>query len=109
MKRLTQIHLEHNDDIDNAVERFGDHEGMSHAKVLRWLEQFPDEELALAIEVVRSIRYYGSANVRAMTKQLFQIVTAELQDRELARAVFVAVGRTGAGSGVVVRVLRELV
>src|SRR5258706_13809717 len=103
MKRMTRIQAEFSDEIDEAVDRFGDHENMSPANVLRWLEQFADDDLQLAIEVVKEVRYYNSANIRTMTKRLFEIVIEELADRGLTKAVFVAVGRSGAGSAIVVR------
>src|SRR5687767_14373923 len=109
MKRMTRIQAEFSDEIDEAVDRFGDHEGMSQAKLLRWLDQFEDDDLPLAIEVLRAVQYYNSANIRAMTKRLCEIVLAELSDRNLPTAFFVAVGRTGAGSATVIRVLRELI
>src|ERR1700756_388020 len=109
MRRTTQIQIEFTDEIEEAVERFGDHEGMNQARLLRWLDQFADDELPLAIQITQAVQYYDSANIRSMTKQLFQIITAELADRHLATALFVAVGSTGSGSATVVRVLRELI
>ena len=82
---------------------------MSEARLLRWLDQFSDAALPMAIDVVRAVRYFDSANIRAMTKQLFQIIEAELTDKGLTSAVFIAVGNPGSGSATVIRVLRELV
>jgi hypothetical protein len=109
MQRKTLIHAEYSDEVEEAIERFGDHEAMSQARLLRWLDQFSDEAMPLAIEVVKAVRYYGTANIRAMTKQLFQMITAEFASKGLTSAVFVAVGGSGSGSATVIRVLRELV
>ncbi len=108
MSRTAQIQAKYSDEIDEAADQFGDHEGMNAGRILRWLSQFADEDLPLAIEVLEAIRYLASSNIRAMTKQLFKMIEAELRDRELATAVFVAVGSTASGSAIVVRVLRDL-
>lgn len=109
MRRTTRIHLEYNDAIEWAVDEFGDHEGLREARVLRWLEQFDDADLPLAIEVIRAVKYFGAANIRSMTKQLFRMTVDEFAARGLGSAVFVAAGRSGSGAAPVVRVLRELV
>jgi len=109
MQRKKNIQIEFQEAIEEATERFGDHEDMNEARVVRWLEQFPDEDLPLAIETIRAIKYVNGLNIRTLTKQLFQMVTAELSSRGYRRAAFVAVGNVGSGSGTVARVLRDLV
>lgn len=109
MRRTTQIRLEFSDAIDRAVDDFGDHEGMTEARLLRWLDQFADDDLQLAVDVIKAVRYFDTANIRAMTKQLYRMIVAELADRGFNSAVFVAVGGSGSGSATVVRALRELV
>lgn len=109
MKRTTQIQTDYKDDVDLALERFGDHEDMSEARVLRWLAQFPDEDLTLAVHVIRSVRYFNGLNVRSMTRDLFQIAADELRKRGHRRLGFIAVGSPGSGSSIVARVLRDLV
>lgn len=109
MRRTTRIQLEFSDAIERAVDDFGDHEGMTEARLLRWLDQFADEDLGLAIEVVKAVRYFDTANIRSMTKKLYRMITAELADRGFTSAVFVAAGGSGSGSATVVRALRELV
>jgi len=109
MRRTTRIHLEYSDEVAQAVDEFGDHEGIREARVLRWLEQFADDDLPLAIDLIRSVKYFGAANIRSMTKQLFRMTTDELVERGYRSAVFVAAGRSGSGAAPVVRVLRELV
>src|ERR1700682_5675192 len=108
MRRTTSIEVQFGDEIDEAGDRFGDHEGLNQARLLRWLDQFADADLTLAIEAIKAVRYYDSAKIRAMTKQLFRIIVAELDERGLSTAVFVAVGNAGSGSATVVRGLREL-
>ena len=107
MKRATRILTDHQDDVVDALDRFGDHEDMSEARIVKWLEQFRDPDIPLATQVVRAIRYLNAANLRAMTKQLFQIAIDELNDRGYEQAVFVPVGDAGSGSSTVARVLRE--
>jgi hypothetical protein len=109
MQRTAKIHLQFSEEIDEALERFGDHEGMSLTRLLRWLDQFDDDDLGLAVETINAVQYYDSANIRSMTKLLFRIVSDELAERNLNTALFVAVGSGGSGSSTVVRVLRDLI
>ena len=109
MKRATRILTKHQDDVTAALDRFGDHEDMSEARVVRWLEQFRDSDIALAVQIVRAVRYLNAANLRAMTKQFFQIAIDELRDQGHERVVFLPVGDAGSGSSTVARVLRERV
>ena len=109
MPRTTQIESEFAESIEHAVHRFGDHEDMTAGRVVRWLEQFDDADLPLAIQIIRAVHYFNGINIRTMTKQLFDISVDELNRRRLNRAAFVAVGSLGAGSGTVARVLRDAV
>jgi len=109
MNRTTKIGIDFHSDIEQAKERFGDHEDMSEARIIRWLQQFQTKDLQLAAEVIRSVRYINGLNIRTMTKQLFQIAVDELNERGCDRAAFVPVGDHGSGSGMVARVLRDLV
>jgi hypothetical protein len=109
MKRTTKILTDYQDDVDRALERFGDHEDMSEARVLRWLEQFPDEDLPLAVQVIRSVKYFSRLHVRSMTSDLFHIAVGEMKKRGYKRLCFVAVDKPGSGASIVARVLRESV
>jgi hypothetical protein len=109
MNRRGRIEIDFDDDIEQALERFGDHEDMSRARVVRWLEQFPDRDLPLAVEVIREIKYFNGLNIRTMTRHLFAIINDEMVRLELEKGAFIAVGSLGAGSGHVARVLRDLV
>ncbi len=108
MRRTTKIQAEFADEIEQATYRFGDHEDMGGGRVVKWLEQFADDDLPLALRVIQTVRYYNGLNIRAMTRQLFEITTEELNGRRLEQGVFVAVGSLGSGSGTIARVLREL-
>lgn len=109
MSRTTRIGTDYHTDINDAVERFADHEDMSEVRVLRWLEQFPDEDLTLAVQVIRSVKYVNRLNVRSMTKDLFHMTVDELKKRRFKRISFVAVDKPGSGASIVARVLRESV
>src|SRR4030095_2543773 len=107
MERTTKIQLDYSEQVGEAAERFGDHEGVNEARILRWLAQFADDHLSLAIDVLAAVRYFASSNIRSMTRQLFQIVRDELAARRLRCAAFVAVGSPASGSATVLRVLRD--
>jgi len=109
MSRTATIAADYADDIEDAADRFGDHEDMTPGRVVRWLAQFEDADLPLAAHVLRSVLYINATNIRAMTRQLFEMAIAEFALRGIARAAFVAVGSLGAGSGTVARVLRDAI
>jgi hypothetical protein len=109
MKRTTKIKLTYTKGVDLAVERFSDHEDMSEARMLRWLEQFSDADLPLVMRVIASVKYYNRLNLRTMTRQLFTIVSEEMREKGYQHVVFVAVGDAGAGSAFVARILRDLI
>src|SRR6266513_2760171 len=102
MPRLTAIEAEYSQEIGDAASRFGDHEDMSRARVLSWMSQFSDPHLSLASKVLKSVKYYGTANIRAMTRELALMVLHEFGN-DPARIVFVPIGYAGSGSGIVAR------
>jgi hypothetical protein len=109
MERTTVIRTRHHEAVEGALARFGDHEGMNEARVLRWLEQFPDDALPLAAKMLGAIRYFTGLNLRAMTKDLFSTAVDELTAAGHHRLAFAPVGEAGSGAGVVARVLRDLI
>jgi len=107
MTRATIVHAEHGRHIEDAVDRFGDHEGMTQGHVLKWLLQFEDNDLPLAVKILETIMYLNAINIRAMTSALFDMVVARMAAEGLMRAAFVAVGSAASGSGNVARALRD--
>jgi hypothetical protein len=107
MTNPATIQANHADEIDEARDRFGDHEDMSTGRVLGWLAQFNEDDVPLGIDIIKAIRYVNGVNIRTMTGQLFDIAAAELQQRDLHHAAFIAVGGAGSGSGIVARALRD--
>jgi hypothetical protein len=106
--QAAKIDAQHTDAVDDALDRFGDHEGVTRGRILRWLSQFADEDVALAVKSLEHVRYYDAARVRAMTRQLVRIVRDEFRRTESRRIVFVPVGDVGSSAGVVARVLSDL-
>jgi hypothetical protein len=107
MERITRIQIDHGEDINQAVRTWADHENMNEARLIRWLEQFSDAHLPLAIRLIRNVIYYGAANIRGMTRELFTMAVADLTAQGLTRIAFVPVGEAGSGSATVARLLRE--
>ncbi len=108
MPNLTAIEAKYSQDIQDAAQRFGDHEDMSPGRVLKWMGQFVKKHLPLARKVLLGTRYYGSANIRAMTRELVISVLQNFPKIDRQRIVFVPVGRPGSSSAIIARVLREL-
>jgi len=92
-----------------AAERFGDHERMSEAHVLRWLCQFDDEHIPLALRLLDRIRYYNTLNIRTRCKQLVEVVSDELPVARYPSIAIVPVGGPGSGATVMARIIRDVV
>lgn len=108
MPRLDRIDAEYNPELDEAAARFGDHEGMTRGRILRWLGQFADEHLPLAATLLGEIRYYGAGNIRAMVGQLVAMVRARFPHVAPARIWFVPAGDVGSSAGIMARALRDI-
>ena len=107
MTRLNQIEAAHGAAIASAKDRFGDHEDMSAGVILGWLEQFHDDDLPLALEVLEDVRYINATNLREMTRQIRDMAIADFGG-EHRRIVFVPIGSPGSGSNYLMRVLAAL-
>src|SRR5947209_11950041 len=108
MSRLTAIEAQYSEEIAEAADRFGDHEDLSPGRILKWMGQFADDHLQLASKVLIKIKYYGSSNIRAMTRELALIVLQNLKGTDRKQIFFVPVGQPGSSSTIIARVLREL-
>lgn len=109
MSRVTRIDAAYGDHVRVAAERFGDHEDMSPGHVLRWLSQFDDEHIPLALRLLERIRYYNTLNIRTLCKHLVGMVGAELPGTQYPSMAIVPVGGPGSGAMVVARIIREVV
>ncbi|HKH49151.1 MAG TPA: hypothetical protein VKM72_31170 [Thermoanaerobaculia bacterium] len=105
---MTTIQATYRKEIDRAVESWSDHEGMSAAQVVGWLEQFEDSRIPLALSVIKKVKYLNAANIRGMAKQLIDIIRVELEDRGFNAIGFVPVGDAGSGSGTVARAIKDI-
>src|SRR5262245_23072402 len=103
-----QISEGHGAEVDAASQRFRDHESMNRNRVLDWLEQFDDGDLPLALLLLERLAYYDTATLRAMTRQMAELVRSWAGERGLQRIVFVPVGGPETGSSVVARALRDV-
>lgn len=108
MNRSASIAAEYSDAIEAAVELCSDHEGMSEARILRWVAQFSDEDLPLAAKLLSQLRYFNAMNIRSMTRQLVQLAEVEI-GASSDNALFIPVSSVpGGGAETVARVLRSL-
>lgn len=108
--RLTVLSAKYSTEIIAASERFGDHEGVNQGRILKWISQFTNRDLPLAITVLEKINYYDAAAIRAKTKQLVKMAIAEFKDIPLNKLFFVPVEANGPGGGAgqIARVLKSI-
>jgi hypothetical protein len=74
---LQQFCADNEDVIEELVQTFSDYmplSGVSQSRIVNWLGQFRPEHTALALQVAKSIQYYGShsvdGNLRALGKAI---------------------------------------
>lgn len=95
-------------EIREAASRFGDHEGMTEGTILHWMVQFAEEHLPLAEKILRTITYFSSSNIRAMTRELARMIVADFGG-DPQRIIFVPIeDHPGGGSSTIARVLYHL-
>lgn len=109
MNRLSRIALEHGEDATAIAERFGDHEGMSDARVLTWLAQFEDSHIPLALRILQRMKYYNTLNLKTLSRQLVHALLEDLPAEEYPTIALVPVGAAGSGAAIVARWAREAV
>lgn len=107
MSRPASIWTEYSDTIESAAERFGDHEGMTPERVLQWLLQFEDADLPIAVKVLEEIRYLNTPNIRASSRNIVEIVDAEVE-ADSQRILFVPISTPGSGAELVARAIRDV-
>lgn len=107
MPRMAKIKQEHSIAIGRAANRFRDHEDMSRTKVARWVAQFEDTDVTIAIKVLDKIRYYSGSDIRRMLRDLVKRVYERLTDIPRNKIFFVPVGDIFQGAATLARGLKD--
>jgi len=107
LPRHNSIYAAHSTEIERAAQDFGDHEGVTAGKIVRWISNFSDQHGQVATKILRNVRYYSSSNIRSMTYQLVKIVQQGFASIPWDKVVFVPIGEPYAGGAIIARVLRE--
>jgi len=107
MPRRARIRSRFSNDIRAAARRFRDHEAMSGNLIARWMAQFGDPDLDLAVRLLGNTRYYSGGQIRTMMRALVTQVYDRLQGVPRDRIYFIPVGRMGGGASILARALGE--
>jgi len=109
LSRLERIHLAHSRQIERSLAVLGDHQGITQATLLRWMANFADCDLDLAAKILHHVKYYSSANIWSMARNLADIVRMEFDSLSIEwnKVIFVPIGGPYSGSATIARVLRE--
>ncbi len=107
MARLAKINREHSVPVRQAAHKFRDHEDMSRRKIARWVAQFEDADVRLAIKVLEKIRYYSGGDIRRMLRDLVRSVYEGLTGIPRNKIFFVPVGDIFQGAAILARGLRD--
>src|SRR5438046_1003961 len=109
MTRADAVGAEYAQAIEQAADRFADHEGMSGPRILNWMLQFSDEDLPLAAKVLGELTYFNATNLRGMTRNMVEMVLQEVQPTPSARVAFIPMSsKPGGGADTVARILRQM-
>lgn len=107
LSRSETVQISYGHIIDRIAQDFGDHEGIRSTKITRWLLQFEETDLPLAVKILGEIKYYSSANIRAMIRNLVGLAYSHFSQISRDKILFVPIGAPYEGSSVVVRALRD--
>lgn len=105
--RINTIQTNYGTQISRAAHDFGDHEGMGTPKITRWIAQFDDSDIPLAIRILQEIKYYSIENIRSMIRSLVELTYHHFSTVNRNRILFVPIGASYEGSSVVARALRD--
>lgn len=105
--RTDAIQINYGSQISRAAQDFGDHEGMGTPKITRWIAQFHDGDIPLAVKILEEIKYYSIENIRAMVHNLVGLVHQYFREISQSKIFFIPIGETYEGSSVIARALRE--
>jgi len=105
--RINTIQTTYGPQISRAAHDFGDHEGMGTPKITRWIAQFHDDDISLAIRILQEIKYYSIENIRSMVRSLVGLTYHHFHQISRDRILFIPVGRPYEGSSVIARALRD--
>jgi len=107
MPRLGKINQKYSQPLKRAATRFRDHEDISRASVARWVGQFDDGDLELAVKTLEKIRYYSGRDIRHMVHELVHRVYQALRDIPRNKVYFIPVGEIFGGAAILARALRD--
>jgi len=108
LKNASIVQATFNRQIQRAATAFGDHEGINDARIIRWILQFSNEDFQLAIKILDNITYYSTGNIRAMIRELLDIIHQKFEDIPQERILFIPIGEPYEGSRIIARFLRDL-
>lgn len=94
-------------DIGKFVQDFGDHEYVRRPRVIRWLLQFGDDNIPLAIKVLKNMHYFGASNLMSMTQELVKIISKQFPHIKGSSIFYVPVGGVGTGAQIITRNLKN--
>jgi hypothetical protein len=105
--RINLIHTTYNRQIQRAAQDFGDHEGMGTPRITRWIAQFRNNDIQLAIKILQEIKYYSTENIRAMVHGLVGLTYHHFPQIDRDKIFFIPVGFSFEGSSIIARALRD--
>ena len=107
MTRQADLRSQFLREIQETAARLSDHESINQGRVLEWIEQFDDEDLECAVQLLRNIRYYSAPRIREMLPTLVRRSYQKFRGIPKETIYFVPVGNQGSGSGIIARALRN--
>jgi len=107
LSRINTIQTNYGHIISRIAHDFGDHEGMGTPKISRWVAQYDDNDIPLAMKILREIRYYSIENIRSMIRSLVRLTYHHFSMVDQNRILFIPIGASYEGSSVVARALRD--
>lgn len=97
--------------FDKEIEAFtqdcGDHDHVKRGRLIRWLSQFGEDKIPLAIKVLKNIRYFSASNLMSMSQELVNMVITMFPHVKGSGIFYVPVGGPGTGAQMIARHLKS--
>lgn len=105
--RLSSILTAYRSTIMRCARDWGEYEGLDSEKIIRWIDQFADEDHQLAVKILNEIFYLSREDIRDGVKEVVREANQRFNSINRNRILFVPIGQIYEGSAIIARALRD--
>ncbi|MEI8174111.1 MAG: hypothetical protein WCH07_11610 [Deltaproteobacteria bacterium] len=94
-------------ELEAFTQDFGDHDYVKRGRLIRWLSQFGEDKIPLAIKLLKNIRYFGASNLMSMSQELVKMVINNFPHIKASGIFYTPIGGPGSGAQMIARHLKS--